>query len=61
MTDAEKRDKVILGLRCHKSGFYEDCLQCPYHDDGCETTLCNDAITLLKEQEARWIPVAEQK
>lgn len=48
-----EREKVILGLRCHKAGVYEECLKCPYHDDGCETTLCNDAIALLKEQEAR--------
>jgi hypothetical protein len=48
MTD---REKAILGLECHKAGFYEECLKCPYHDDGCETTLCNDAIALLQEQE----------
>lgn len=54
MNDAEKREKVILGLRCHKAGYYEECLsKCPYRDDGCETTLCNDAIALLKEQEPR--------
>lgn len=59
MADEEKREKVILGLRCHKAGFYEECLKCPYHDDGCETTLCNDAIALLKEQEARVMTIEE--
>lgn len=47
------REKVILGLRCHKAGVYEECLKCPYHDDGCETTLCNDAIALIEEQRDR--------
>lgn len=50
MTDTEKRDKVIRGLIWHKAGHYVECLKCPYRDDGCETTLCNDALALLKEQ-----------
>lgn len=54
-----KREKVILGLRCHKAGVYEECLKCPYHDDGCETTLCNDALALMKEQEARVVTTAD--
>lgn len=48
-----KSEKVILGLKCHKAGFYEECLKCPFHDDGCETTLCNDAIALIEEQRDR--------
>ena len=43
-------EKVIRGLEHHKAGLYEECLKCPYHDVGCETALCNDALALLKEQ-----------
>ena len=58
MTEIEK---VIRGLECHKEGFYEDCLKCPYHDDGCETTLYNDALALLKTQVPRVMTVDEIK
>lgn len=61
MTDEEKREKVILGLRCHKAGYCEECMKCPYRDDGCETTLCNDAIALLKAQEPRVMTFQEIK
>lgn len=45
--------KVIRGLECHGKGSFEFCKPCPYHYDGCEATLCRDALTLLREQEAR--------
>jgi hypothetical protein len=56
-----KLEKVILGLKCHKAGFYEECLKCPFHDDGRETTLCNDAIALLRDQEPRVMTFEEIK
>lgn len=52
-------EKVNRGLECHKAGFYEECLKCPYHDDGCETTLCNDALALLKAQMPRVMTLEE--
>ena len=63
------REKVMLGLtkcgRVHRS--LEDCAECPYklkpgHYAGmeCWCRLCDDALALLKEQEARWIPVTER-
>jgi len=50
-------EKVIKGLETCVNripGKY-DCNECPYEIDGnlCEINLTNDAITLLKEREAR--------
>ena len=51
------REKVIKGLEIcvnRVPGKY-DCNECPYEKDGnyCEINLTNDAIALLKEQEAK--------
>lgn len=47
------REKVIKGLTAHKNG---NCIEdCPYYlgnEDGCLRNLFNDALELLKEQEA---------
>lgn len=53
------REKVKRGLECHRKGVYEFCKQCPYHYDGCEATLCSDALALLKDQEARVMTLEE--
>ena len=57
------REKVIKGLSCCAKWMEEDdiyaCNSCPYHrifdygDHGCIEEVNNDAITLLKEQEAK--------
>ena len=43
-----EREKVIRGLECHGKGSYEFCKPCPYHYDGCEATLCRDALALIQ-------------
>lgn len=64
MTDAEKREKVIRGLECcsQQRGGPELCEQCPYNDEPfpCGNALIRDTLSLLKEQEPRWIPVTER-
>lgn len=52
------REKVMRGLwACAEE---DSCDSCPYEYIGCRATLAEDVIALLKEQEARWIPVTEQ-
>lgn len=63
MTDQEKREKVIKGLKCctKKVCIYKDTeKECPYSElcgeyedsfEDCTTALSKDAIALLKEQE----------
>lgn len=51
------REQVIKGLECHSDPAY-GCDACPYSatdgDDDCGwRELCKDALTLLKEQEAK--------
>lgn len=64
------REKVIIGLskcgRVHRS--LEDCSECPYklkpgHYAGleCWCRLCDDALELLKEQEARVMALYEAR
>lgn len=43
------REKVIKGLECCKS-VEEYCVNCPYNEEVCTTTLSADALALLKEQ-----------
>lgn len=55
------REKVIRGLKLHGDPKAE-CDECPYRNEdspgyGCLENLCNDAISLLKEQEES-IPVS---
>lgn len=71
MTDAEKRDKVIRGLKaCNRQSYNgSDCKNCPYYDDEDTAELpfgiCNiqdmfdDALALLREQEARVLEYSE--
>ena len=58
MTDAEKREKVIRGLEyCFKMGCDA---KCPYiKEPGCTRVLLQDALALLKEQEARVLTAEE--
>lgn len=58
------REKVIHGLEaCVSRTRLMQCKSCPYQTDKtrCVTTLMQDALTLLKEQEpvrhGRWIPI----
>lgn len=47
------REKVIKGL---ETCYYPPakCEDCPYHDiENCNDALCSDALSLLKEQEAK--------
>ena len=61
MTDIEK---VTKALECCSTGRH--CLSgCPYdHDDDdiykCTSALAKDDVALLKEQQPKWIPVAER-
>lgn len=71
MADAEKREKVIRGFEaCNRQSYNgSDCQNCPYYDDEDTAELpfgiCNiqdmfdDALALLKEQEARVIKEGE--
>ena len=64
------REKVIKGLLCCAKWMDKDdidaCNSCPYHrnfnydDHGCIGEVNNDAIILLKEQEAKPKPPKEQ-
>lgn len=57
------REKVIKGLSIcrHKMICQETCMECPYIYDkrskqsNCERVLHDDALALLKEQEAEWV------
>lgn len=58
MTDAEKREKAILGMEAHYSE--KTCNECPYHwEEHCTMELAADALALLKEQEPRVLTVEE--
>lgn len=64
MTDAEKREKVIKGLaECSHSQCQMDCYECPYYTEvkgvHCYQELLRDALNILKEQEARVMPLEE--
>ena len=48
MTD---REKVVKGLR-HCLHYNGSCLDCPYDGPNCQNDVLNDAVALLKEQEA---------
>ena len=51
------REKVIKGLECCSKGCSQNC---PYFEiDGCNALLANDAIALLKEQEAHVLTLDE--
>lgn len=66
MTDTEKREKVMLGLECCAKGI-EKCAECPYSifTDANGNGFClidnmvSDALSLLKEQEARVLEYSE--
>ena len=47
------REKVIKGLETCKSTD-KTCSDCPYNGEVCTTSLCDDVLTLLKEQETEW-------
>lgn len=59
------RDKVVKGLEIHADRSDKmDCNDCPYIKDGfskgrCISQLCSDALSLLKEQEARELTMDE--
>lgn len=61
MTEQEKREKVIKGLKCHVNGHpHTRCHKCPYWGTGPHgSSECNvlaaDALALLKEQEPRLV------
>ena len=48
------REKIIKGLECHSTSVWKmQCNDCPYTgDEMCAENLVNDALSLLKEQEA---------
>ena len=53
-----EREKVQHGLECC---YNNNCGACPYSAiKKCQHKLHSDALALLKEQEARWIPVTER-
>jgi hypothetical protein len=59
MPDAEKCEKVIKGLECCSAMSGDACRKCPYSHECLDTNLpygtshlANDALYLLKEQEA---------
>lgn len=57
MTD---REKVIMGTEiCLSGGLPQRCIECPYHNDGCDRQRMIDTLKLLKEQEAKWIEYPE--
>ena len=48
------KEKVTKGLECHYEALESSCDICPYKDEWtCQLSLCKDAFTLLKEQEAK--------
>jgi hypothetical protein len=60
MTDAEKREKVIRGLKCCIDPEVP-CRECPYYNYGhCDPDdVRRDALALLKEQEPRVLEYSE--
>lgn len=47
MTD---REKVIMGTEiCLSGGLPQRCIECPYHNDGCDRQRMIDTLKLLKE------------
>ena len=44
------REKVIAGLETCKSSD-KTCSDCPYNGEVCTTSLCDDVLALLKEQD----------
>lgn len=49
MTD---REKIIKGTEiCLSGGTPQRCIECPYHNDGCDRQRMIDTLELLKEQE----------
>jgi hypothetical protein len=47
------REKVIKGTEiCLTGGAPQRCLECPYHNDGCDRQRMQGTLELLKEQEA---------
>lgn len=51
------KEKIEKGLRCCIDGDHCNSTECPYYDaapniQGCTQALCQDALALLKEQEA---------
>lgn len=60
MNDAEKREKVIRGLKaCAEDVGTLHCRECPYSGMPCITPLLRDALSLLKEQEPRVMTLEE--
>lgn len=60
MNDAEKREKVIRGLKaCAEDVGTLHCRECPYSGMPCITPLLRDALALLKEQEPRVMTLEE--
>ena len=58
MTDQEKREKVIKGLKCCLAdpNSYDACgdNNCPYYgEDDCSGMLREEAIAMIEEQDAR--------
>lgn len=46
------REKVIMGTEiCLSGGLPQRCIECPYHNDGCDRQRMIDTLKLLKEQE----------
>ena len=57
------REKVMKGLECCIDINAESsCRECPYYNhERCDPDdVLRDALALLKEQEAQWIPVTER-
>ena len=58
------REKVLYALNCRAIDSPATCAECSYYN--AEWCCCNtkyimkDALALLKEQEAKWIPVTER-
>ena len=45
------REKVIRGTEiCLSGGLPQRCIECPYHNDGCDQQRMIDTLKLLKEQ-----------
>ena len=52
------REKVIKALECLKEGSYCECCDYKPHDD-CIKRVATDAISLLKEQEAKQVNISQ--
>lgn len=57
------REKVISALKCWVNDSCVDCTKCDYYDGrgNCVKRICNDALELLKGQEARVMTLDEVK